>query len=135
MKALFLLSGVMAALALTGCQSSTPQGEGQMHHYTLAQKCPSLMVMKVGETLVFNAPENPSTGFQWQLLQPLKLFKVEESYLAGEVEEGMLGVGGEKSFRFHAEKPGQELIELVHVRAWETTQQPEQQWQCRVRIS
>ena len=134
MKALFLLSGVVTALALTGCQSSTPQAEGQMHHYSLAQKCPSLMVMKVGETLVFNAPENPSTGFQWQLLQPLKLFKVEQSYLASEVEEGMLGAGGEKSFRFRAEKPGQELIELVHVRAWETTQQPEQQWQCRVRI-
>lgn len=135
MKALFLLSGLITALALTGCQSSTPQGEGQIHHYTSAQKCPSLMVMKVGESLVFNAAENPSTGFQWQLVQPLKLFKVEESYLASEAEEGMLGVSGEKSFRFHAEQPGQELIELVHVRAWETPQQPEQQWQCRVRIS
>lgn len=135
MKTLFLLSGVMTALALTGCQSSTPQGEGQMHHYTLTQKCPSLMVMKVGETLVFNAPENPSTGFQWQLLQPLKLFKVEQSYLASEAEEGIPEAGGEKSFRFRAEKPGQELIELVHIRSWETTKQPEQQWQCRVRIS
>ena len=46
----------------------------------------------------------------------------------------MVGVGGEKTFRFVAQQPGQELIELVHVRAWETNKQPEQQWQCRIRV-
>ncbi|MBU3846263.1 MAG: protease inhibitor I42 family protein [Candidatus Acinetobacter avistercoris] len=135
MKNLFCMTILFGGLILVGCQSSTPQTEGKIHHYTLNQKCPALMVMKVGETLVFNASENPSTGFQWQLLQPLKLFKVEESYLQTEAEEGMVGVGGEKSFRFKAEKPGQELIELVYARSWEPNKQAQQQWQCRIRIS
>lgn len=38
-------------------------------------------------------------------------------------------------FRFKAEKPGQDYIELVHVRSWESSKQPDQQWRCRIRVS
>lgn len=90
--------------------------------------------MRVGETLYFNALENPTTGYQWKLLQPLKLFKTQESFQPKENDDGIVGVGGEKNYYFEALKPGQELIELVYVRPWESSQQAEQQWQCRVRI-
>lgn len=135
---MMILAGL--GLSLTACQSPTSQVKGETHHYTVGKECPALLVMKVGETLVFNAPENPSTGFQWQLMQPLKLFKIEESYLASETEEGVVGAGGEKAFRFTAEKPGQELIELSYVRPWEAQKQLTQpsaneMWQCRVRIA
>lgn len=135
MKTFACISSLFAILSLVACQSSTPNVVEKIHHYTLNQKCPTLMVMKVGETLQFNVPENPSTGYQWQLVQPLKLFKTEETFLQTETEEPAVGVGGEKSFSFRAEKPGQELIELVHIRSWESSKQPDQQWQCRIRIS
>ena len=135
MKALLYMSSVILALALSGCQSSTPNIEAKTHHYTLSQKCPALLVMKVGESLKFKVAENPTTGFQWQLLQPLKLFKTDETYLQKDPAEGVVGAGGEKTFIFVAEKPGQELIELAHLRSWETDKQPEQQWQCRIRVS
>lgn len=135
MKALLCMSILFGGIILIGCQSSTPQSERTVHHYTVNKKCPALMVMKVGETLEFNASENPTTGYQWSLVQPLTLFKVEEHYLPTEADEGMVGVGGEKSFRFTAEKPGQELIELHYVRSWETNKQSHQQWQCRIRVS
>lgn len=135
MKALLCVCSVLLGLALLGCQSSTPNIEAKTHHYTLKQKCPTLLAMNVGEVLQFTAFENPSTGFEWKLLQPLKLFKTEETYLQKETDEGTVGAGGEKTFRFLAEKPGQALIELVHLRSWETSQQPEQQWQCRIRVS
>lgn len=130
-----LLMLLMTSVGLVACQSPSSSVKLETHHFSLGQKCPSLLDMKVGETLNFQAPENPSTGYQWKLLQPLKLFKTEELYQQKEAEEGAVGVGGEKNFHFKAEKPGQELIELVHVRSWESSQQPEQQWQCRVRIS
>lgn len=126
---------VLLALGLSACQSSSTNVPEKTHHYTLKQKCPTLLVMDVGETLQFNVPENPTTGYQWQLLQPLKLFKAEETYQQQEAQQGMVGVGGEKTFRFVALKPGQELIELVQIRSWETNKQPEQQWQCRIRIN
>lgn len=129
------LSILIASLGVVACQSPSTSVKLETHHYSLNQKCPTLLDMKVGETLHFKAAENPSTGYQWKLVQPLKLLKTEETYLQKEAEEGMVGVGGEKNFNFKAEKVGQELIELVHVRSWESSQQPEQQWQCRVRIS
>lgn len=135
MKSMVWVATVLLALGLSACQSSSTNVPEKTHHYTLKQKCPTLLVMDVGETLQFNVPENPTTGYQWQLLQPLKLFKAEETYQQQEAQEGMVGVGGEKTFRFVAQKPGQELIELVHIRSWETNKQPEQQWQCRIRIN
>lgn len=135
MKSMVLLVTMVLSLGLTACQSSSTNALEQTHHYSLNQKCPTLLVMKVGEVLQFNVPENPTTGYQWTLLQPLKLFKTEETYQQKEAEEGMVGVGGEKTFRFVAQQPGQELIELVHVRSWETHKQPEQQWQCRIRVN
>lgn len=126
---------ILFGLGLSACQSSNPMLEGKTHDYSLKQKCPTLLVMKVGETLKFSAAENPSTGYQWQLVQPLKLFKTEESFVSHQSEEGALGVGGTKTFKFKAEQPGQDLIELVHIRPWESSKQPEQQWSCRIRVS
>lgn len=128
-------TALILSLGLVACQSPSTQVQPKIHHYTLNQKCPSLLDLKVGEILHFQASENPSTGYQWKLVQPLKLFKTEESFQQQETEEGMLGAGGEKSYHFQALKPGQEMIELIHVRAWETSQLPEQQWQCRIRVS
>lgn len=129
------LALLMTGVSLMACQGPVSKIQTQTHHYTVKQKCPALKDLKVGEVLVFTAAENPSTGYQWQLLQPLKMFNTEESYLAGESEEPVLGMGGEKSFRFTALKPGQELIELAYVRSWESQKQSEIHWQCRVRIS
>lgn len=135
MKALWWMGSLCMILGLAACQSSTPNRIEKVHHYTEKQKCPTLLVMKVGEVLQFTAPENPSTGYVWQLVQPLKLFKTEETFLQPETDKPVVGMGGEKSFSFRAEKPGQELIELVHVRPWESNKEPSEQWLCRVRIS
>lgn len=135
MKGLIRTIIILFGLGLSACQSSNPMIEGKTHEYLLNQKCPTLLVMKVGETLKFSVTENPSTGYQWQLVQPLKIFKTEESFLTHDVAEGAVGIGGTKIFKFKAEKPGQDLIELVHVRSWESSKQPDQQWLCRIRVS
>ena len=135
MKGLACLTMLVCGLGLSACQSSSPTIDGKTHEYSVQQKCPTLMDMKVGDVLVFNAPENPTTGYQWQLVQPLKIFKTEETYTQNEAGQGAVGVGGTKTFHFTAEKPGQDFIELVHIRSWESSKQPDQQWRCRIRVS
>lgn len=133
---LFKLCIVIVSLSImSACQSPSTVVKHETHHYNLTQKCPTLLDMKLGETLSLTVPENPTTGYQWKLAQPLKLLSHQESYQQFEAEEGMVGVGGEKTFQFKAEKLGEELIELIHIRSWESSKQPEQQWQCRVRIA
>ena len=125
-------------LGLTACQSTGSTVDGKTHQYTLTQKCPALLEIDQGEVIMVTLPENPSTGYQWQLAKPITLLKTEETYLAGEAKAGMVGVPGKKIFKFTAEKLGQDEIHLVHVRPWEakdSSMQGVEQWQCRVRIS
>lgn len=125
-------------LGLTACQSTGSTVDGKTHQYTLTQKCPALLEIDQGEVIVVTLPENPSTGYQWQLAKPITLLKTEETYLAGEAKAGMVGVPGKKIFKFTAEKLGQDEIHLVYVRPWEvkdSSMQGVEQWQCRVRVS
>lgn len=125
-------------LGLTACQSTGSTVDGKTHQYTLTQKCPALLEIDQGEVIMVTLPENPSTGYQWQLAKPITLLKTEETYFAGEAKAGMVGVPGPKTFKFMAEKLGQDEIHLVHVRPWEakdSSMQGVEQWQCRVRIS
>lgn len=134
MKGLVCFGFVFLSLGMSACHAPSSTVV-KTHEYTAEQKCATLKNMKVGEVLVFNAPENPGTGYQWKLLQPLKFFKTEETYLPSSADEKVVGAAGTKTFRFTAEQPGQDYIELVHVRAWESSKEPDQKWQCRIRVS
>lgn len=122
------------SLLLSACQSPSSNTVKQTHYFQLNQKCPTLLNVKVGETIVFKASENLSTGYSWHIVNPLRLFSMEEGHLAKEVPEGFVGAPGEKTYRFTAIKPGQELIEVHYIRPWETDKHPAEQWQCRVQI-
>ncbi len=133
MKKIVYISALI--LGLTGCHNSNPSGISKTYEYNLKRKCPNTLVMKVGETLVLRIPDNPSTGYQWQTVQPVKLFHTEETYKTGESDQKAVGVEGERTYRFKALKPGYEIIDLVYVRPWNNFGQADRQWQCHVRIS
>jgi len=135
MKGLVCFGLVFLSLGMSACHAPSSTFGGKTHEYTLKQKCPTLKDMRVGDVLVFNVAENPSTGYQWQLLKPLKIFKIEETYLPSRADEKVVGATGIKTFRFTAEQPGQDYIELAHIRSWESSEQPDQKWQCRIRVS
>ncbi|MCF8999556.1 protease inhibitor I42 family protein [Acinetobacter nectaris] len=137
MKYALCISALCMGLLLVGCYSSSPTVDGKTHVFTLKQKCPALLEMKVGQSLMFHAPENPSTGYQWQLVEPLKLFSVDEEEQKPKQEEDkpLVGQTAEKIYQFDAEQQGEEEIRLVYVRPWEKTAAPAESWQCRVRIS
>lgn len=135
MKALAICCAVLSGLWLAGCSSMSPTVDGKTHVYSLKQQCLNLLEMNVGQTLMFTVPENPSTGYIWQVVKPLQIFKVDEIYQQDQVksQKPILGAGGEKLFRFTALKPGEELIRVKHARSWEKNALEE--WSCRVRVS
>ncbi|SPL69749.1 protease inhibitor I42 family protein [Acinetobacter stercoris] len=137
MKKMIWVSALILGAGFAGCHNSSSTSLLKSHEFNLKRKCPNTLVMKVGENIIFKAPENPSTGYQWQLMQPVKLFKSEETYNTQitDADEQIVGAGGERVFRFTALKPGYEVIDLAYVRAWEKSNRPEQRWQCHIRIS
>lgn len=132
-----LAAGLTAILCLlgAGCSSMSPTVDGKTHVYSLKQQCPTLLEMSVGQTLELTLPENPTTGYIWQVAEPQHILKVEEIYRQDQTksQQPMAGMGGQKQFIFTALQPGEEWIHVKHGRSWE--QNPVDEWRCRVRIS
>lgn len=126
---------VCISFVLTACHGTNPAIDLITHVFTLKQKCPTLLEMKVGQRLMFHAPENMSTGYQWEVVQPLHYFSVDQSEQKTKSDQPkMLGQPTEKIFQFSALQAGEEEISLSYVRPWERKDPTVEHWVCRVRI-
>lgn len=127
---------LVLALGLGGCSSLSSTVDGKNHIFTGKQSCPALLEMDRGQTLEVILDENPTTGYVWRLTKSPKLFKAEELYKSDQPKQSdppIVGVGGQKTYRFTAQQAGEEVLHIQHARPWEKTSIDE--WQCRVRIS
>jgi inhibitor of cysteine peptidase len=72
----------------------------------------------LGDEVVVSLPENPTTGFRWEVaaLRGVQLVGEASFRLA---EPVALGSGGNRTFRFTASDVGLGRIELIHRRSWE----------------
>jgi inhibitor of cysteine peptidase len=74
---------------------------------------------RVGESFEVQLPENPTTGYRWQLHLPVgPVLEVAEDSFAG--SQGAYGIGGLRCWRFRALQEGAFLLEIEHRRSWET---------------
>lgn len=127
---------LVLALGLGGCSSLSSTVDGKNHIFTGKQSCPALLEMDRGQTLEVILDENPTTGYVWRLTKSPKLFKAEELFKSDQPKQSdppIVGVGGQKTYRFTAQQAGEEVLHIQHARPWEKNSIDE--WQCRVRIS
>jgi predicted secreted protein len=116
---IFATIALLAALfiAVSGCSLG---GEDETY------SDPSIpIVVEVGQEFVIVLESNPTTGYQWQLAEPLEeevlsLVKTEFE----EPEEDLVGAGGEERWTFKAEGRGDTVIDFTYVRPWE--EEPEE---------
>lgn len=109
---MFAVIIIVAALALTICGCG-----GEAEEY----RDPNIpIVVEEGQEFVIVLESNPTTGYQWQLAQPLEeevlsLVKTEFE----EPEEDLVGASGEERWTFKAERRGDTIIDFAYVRPWE----------------
>lgn len=84
--------------------------------------------LAVGQTLLISLPSNATTGYAWTLsgsnidvLSPGTPFGEEAT---DPHEPGMVGVGGNTSWRFQAAQPGMVHLSFAYRRAWEANTRP-----------
>jgi len=91
-------------------------------------KCPvitksgdtSQVEAKAGEGFTVSLYANPSTGYTWELAEPLDkdlLELVSAEYSGGNLK--LVGSGRQQEWKFKALKPGKALISLKYFRPWE----------------
>jgi len=78
--------------------------------------------LEQGKLLVVTLESNPSTGYQWELVENnesvLKQFG-QKGYKPAETSNPRVGGGGWEIFRFKAVSTGQTTLEFVYRRPWE----------------
>jgi inhibitor of cysteine peptidase len=112
--AVALLAGM--ALVAAGC------GTGGSNEF----RDPAVpIVVEKGQEFTIVLESNPTTGYQWQLFEPLDEDVV--SLVKTEFEEGdteRVGAPGEERWTFKAEGLGETDISFVYVRPWESEAEP-----------
>lgn len=91
------------------------------------------MDMRVGDTLELSFESNPTTGYQWEVveLNPAVLRQVGEAEFVAPTTD-LLGAPGVEVFRFEAVAPGETLLKLIYHRAFEPDVPPEQTYQVNI---
>lgn len=78
----------------------------------------------VGETILVTLPENPTTGYRWELsgqAAPVLALAKDDYLGAGQGKKpAMLGSGGTREFTFKAAAPGAAKLALILRRSWES---------------
>ena len=72
----------------------------------------------VGEQLVVRLPENPTTGYRWQLDAPAEVAVEDDGFEPG--GSGAPGAAGTRTFRLRATAPGTHHLAATQRRSWET---------------
>ncbi len=104
----FLLFSLLLIFFTAGCN-----GGGEQNIYDL------------GQTIVLTLESNATTGYSWQLADPIDTKVVElisDNYLAPQT--GLVGAGGVEEWTFKAIGKGKAKIKLEYVRPWEKDQAP-----------
>jgi inhibitor of cysteine peptidase len=91
------------------------------------------LVVPAGELLELALPENPGTGFAWQL----RAADTAHYALRSDTFEGLpggIGQGGIRHWQFATLQPGRDSIELQYRRPWETNQAPARTYTVNLHI-
>jgi inhibitor of cysteine peptidase len=89
--------------------------------------------LAIGQTIEIRLPENPTTGFRWQLMGNDRTVCAMTSDTFKQ-EFGPPGHGGEHSWIFEAVRPGGCDVELRYRRRWADPAQPERMFKIHIHV-
>ncbi|OQX17993.1 MAG: hypothetical protein BWK80_38725, partial [Desulfobacteraceae bacterium IS3] len=76
--------------------------------------------LQVGDTLDVSLESNPSTGYQWTVVNTdEKVVKNTDKTYTSACEDGMVGCGGKELFTFEAVSAGTTGLKIAYYRSWE----------------
>ena len=86
------------------------------------------VTLEQGQNLVVTLESNPSTGYQWEVVENQNSILEQEGDVEFKPSEQsdppIVGAGGWEIFRFKAVSAGQETVQLVYRRSWEEGVEP-----------
>jgi inhibitor of cysteine peptidase len=116
-----VLAGV-AGMALFGPQTFTADNNGQN------------VTVNAGNTFQVRLPENPTTGFAWNLSFSDGMTLLQDKYEPADTSGMKVGVGGTHSWDLKAAKTGLQTISGVYRQPWEPTSRGMENFSLNVNV-
>jgi inhibitor of cysteine peptidase len=95
----------------------------------------STATVKKGETLRVSLPENPSTGYSWNLSLSDGLHLVSDQYVPDSTSTMRVGAGGIHTWDIRATGIGIQSITGSYRRPWEVASAPAKTFALKVRVT
>ncbi|MDO9326379.1 MAG: protease inhibitor I42 family protein [Methanoregula sp.] len=101
---------------------------------TEEQNNATIAVMK-GTTIIVRLPENPTTGYQWNLTTTPGLNITSDTYVPSDTTAKLMGAGGTRIWDISATGTGEQKINAVYKRSWMQTTGNETRFSMTVIVS
>lgn len=123
-------------IPLLGLSLLTACAQQPAHNVTLEDQSDCPQQLHVGQQLILSLPSNPTTGYRWAIqdsaggvLRPLS----PEVYSSS--ESGVIGGGGQSTWRFQAFAAGQGRLRLTSQQPWEPEAEPAETFDCAITVN
>jgi len=108
---------ILSAFIFSGCR---PAKEVKLD----ASANGSQVELQRGQILVISLESNPTTGYQWEVVELDEAFLRQVGEAEFKPESELLGAGGTETFRFEAVSAGKMPLALAYHRLWEEGVEP-----------
>lgn len=118
-----------AAVVFSGCTGNNVPGTGpttpsgtpvEVSHVVMTEAQNNATVhVKMGNYIIVQLPENPTTGYQWNLTTTPGLQVTNDTYEPSDRTGNLVGSGGTRVWEMTAVAPGEQEISAVYSRSWE----------------
>lgn len=120
-------------LALLAACGSQPKSTVSVEEKQLG-KCP--LQLHAGQTLNIALPSNPTTGFRWVVADAASgvLRSLGPEVYVTPEDAGLVGAGGQSTWRYQAYQAGEGRLLMNYQRPWEQDVAPEKTIDCRIDV-
>lgn len=111
------------------------EGKGAQGPVLTEKMSGTTVALKKGNTLTVRLRSNPTTGFRWQIVgidPEILVLQGKSKYEPG--KPGLIGGGGQQTFRFRAADKGRTELVLIYHRTFEKGKKPAQTFRVQVEV-
>ncbi|ROM99020.1 protease inhibitor I42 family protein [Pseudomonas brassicacearum] len=123
---------VPLSLALLAACATQPK-----HNVTVEKQSECPVQLNNGQHLILTLPSNPTTGYRWAIQDSAGgvLRAISPEVYTNPENTGLVGSGGQSTWRFQAFAAGNGRLRLTYQQPWEPEVEPAQTFDCAITVN
>lgn len=120
------------SLAVLAACASAPK-----HNITVENQSACPLQLKTGQNLTLTLPSNPTTGYRWAIQDSAGgvLRSLSPEVYSNPEDSGLVGAGGQSTWRFKAFAPGTGRLRLTSQQPWAPEVNPAETFDCAITVN